>query len=87
MEKKAVELGEFVLKDRSIKGLLKKATGNDPEAKKNLETLMQQQFNQRFVTAGIVDLVMPRIYDKKLKTQAQAVKGFANPPPHRWMAL
>lgn len=81
LEKRAAELGEFALKDNNFKSLIGKLrSGEDVEARQRLLELLQSQFNQRFVTTGIVDLVLLRLYDKQLNLLVQtAAEGTTAP--------
>ncbi len=87
LEKKAAEMGEFSLKDRSVAKLVKKAAGNDAEAKQQLQEHLKVQFNQRYITTGIVDVLILRLYDTKLNLMAQAVRNLPNPPENMHAAL
>ncbi len=81
LEKKSAELGEYALKDRATKKLVKTVVkSGDREARQELSQLVGDQFNQKYVTTGILDLKKIRLYDKKLNLLTQSDKGLAQLP-------
>ena len=69
LERKNGELGSFILSDSAFRNLSKTviADSGNTEAQTELLALLDAQFNQKFVTTGVLKLNKIRIYTKDLK--------------------
>ncbi|MDX1810589.1 MAG: methyl-accepting chemotaxis protein, partial [Gammaproteobacteria bacterium] len=67
------ELGASTENDREFRKIMKKP--NAPENQEFIVTRLNDQFNQRYVTGGFVDLKKLRIYDKSLKFVSESTAG------------
>ena len=65
LEKLAVDLGRSAQKDKAFRPAFQNLLANpgDQQAKSTIQELLNDQFNQRFVTAGMVELLQLRTYD------------------------
>ena len=66
-------LGAATENDRSFRKALKKI--DLPENKETVVTRLNDQFNQRFVTAGIIKLEKLRVFNKEFKLIAESTTG------------
>ncbi|MBL4867746.1 MAG: hypothetical protein JKY67_15365 [Pseudomonadales bacterium] len=76
------ELAQSIQKVKAVRKLIKKgkkAPLNNAQ-KSELAAELSQQFRQRYVTAGIIDLVKVRAYDKKLRFLGASKDGLENFP-------
>ena len=76
------ELAQAVQKVKSLRKLVKlgKKSPLNTEQKRKLAIELDQQFHQRYVTAGIIDLVKIRAYNKKLEYLGASKSGLENFP-------
>jgi len=73
------DLGETTEKTGEFRGLVKDiATG---ENKQTVITQLNDQFNQRFVTSGMLQLSRLRVYDVDLSLLAESSEGSSGLPP------
>ncbi|MBV1883217.1 MAG: Hpt domain-containing protein [Pseudomonadales bacterium] len=74
------ELAELVQKSKTIRKLVKqtKKAPLNPDQKQTLATALSEQFHQRYVTAGVIDLIKVRVYDKKLQHIVSSTDGLEN---------
>ncbi|MCW8889813.1 MAG: methyl-accepting chemotaxis protein [Sedimenticola sp.] len=79
LEKKSAELGEYILKDniKSIKSMIK---NRNKEVQATLIAGLDRQYNQKYVTTGIVDLQKIRLYDIDLNPIVMSSKGLEGLP-------
>ncbi len=76
LHKLAVDLGTDTKKGSEFRTLFRAVSaGADSENKKNLSAYLNNQFHQRFVTAGMVDLIKVRIYDLSFNMLVQSMEG------------
>ena len=68
-------LGAATENDRDFRKALKKI--NQPENKELIIERLNDQFNQRFVTTGIIDLKKLRVYNKSFELVAQSSSGIS----------
>ncbi|MDH5256657.1 MAG: HAMP domain-containing methyl-accepting chemotaxis protein [Gammaproteobacteria bacterium] len=74
LEKQAILLGESTARNKLFRQALKKF--NEPENREIVTHYLDDQFSQRWVTAGIIDLVKLRVYDPKLNFLGESTQGF-----------
>lgn len=67
------DLGASTENDRAFRKALKKI--DQPENKEIVVTRLNDQFNQRYVTGGILDLKKLRVYNKKFELIAESTTG------------
>lgn len=74
----AVDLGTTTQRPSEFRKAVKNI--NDPESKQAIVDSLNDQFHQRFVTSGKLQLVKLRLYDKEFKLLATSSEGAANLP-------
>ena len=67
------DLGAATENDRPFRKALKKI--DQPENKEIVVARLNDQFNQRFVTTGIIDLKKIRVFNKKFELIAESTSG------------
>ena len=72
------ELGAATEGDRAFRKAIKKI--NQPENKEYVVQTLDDQFNQRLVSTGVIQLHKLRVYDKKFNLLAQSSKGSSSLP-------
>ena len=81
MHNLAVDLGSDTKKEREFRKILKKTLADKTsQNKKTLSEVLNNQFHQRYVTAGFLDLKKMRIYDLDFNLVAQSSEGTAGLP-------
>jgi len=73
LEMQSRDLGATTENDRPFRKAIKNI--DKPENKEIVVTRLNDQFNQRFVTTGIIDLKKLRVYNKKLEIIAESTSG------------
>ncbi|WP_455212648.1 methyl-accepting chemotaxis protein [Kaarinaea lacus] len=74
----AVDLGTTTQRPKEFRKAVKNIS--DPASKQFLVTSLNDQFHQRFVTSGKLQLVKLRVYDKELNLLASSSEGASNLP-------
>lgn len=85
----AQELAQSIQKNKEIRSALsryRKGLLTDSDVV-NLSEILNEQFRQRFVTAGIVDLAKIKIYDLEFKSIAMSTEGSAIIQPEMFSAI
>jgi methyl-accepting chemotaxis protein len=75
------DLGASAGKGRSFRKAVKTLKDN-PESREIVLTALNDQFNQRFVTGGYLDLAKLRLYDTNFQLVAQSSNGVTSLPDH-----
>jgi len=81
LNKLGVDLATDTKRESEFKKASKKTFKDTSDANvQNFEKVLSNQFSQRYVTAGIVDLKKIRVYDLGFKLVAQSTEGIKNLP-------
>jgi methyl-accepting chemotaxis protein len=76
----AVDLGTSTQRPKEFRTAVKNI--GDPESRQIVVQTLNDQFSQRFVTSGKLQLVKLRLYDKKFNFMAASSEGPSNLPNH-----
>ena len=78
LQEQAKELGASTENDRNFRKAMKKP--GDAENQEVIVTRLNDQFNQRFVTTGVVSLEKIRVYNKEFQLVAESSTGISGLP-------
>jgi methyl-accepting chemotaxis protein len=85
LDSRAVDLGATTQHPKEFRKAVK--TIDEPESKQKIVKSLNDQFHQRFVTSGKLQLEKLRVYDKKFNLIAASSEGASNLPSHLTDAL
>jgi methyl-accepting chemotaxis protein len=82
MQSLATDLGSYTQKADDFAPAVAQAFGaaHDPAARERLSKLLDEQFHQRYVTSGLVDLARLRLYDLDFNLVVESGEGLSGIP-------